>query len=92
MAASRRPKNELNFFVPEKIQLIFLPLQARRDAALDGLLNDAVAPTKYADLNYTVIADSPLLGFIQIDKKGLGTTIQKIQPISRDRLVFNGTD
>jgi hypothetical protein len=25
-------------------------------------------------------------------KKGLGTTIQKIQPISRDRLDFNGTD
>ena len=57
------------FWRSKKIQLIFLPLEARRAAAIDGLLNDATAPTKYANLDYTVIADSPLLGFIQIDEE-----------------------
>jgi hypothetical protein len=28
-----------------------------------------VTPSKYANLDYTVIADSPLLGFIQIDEE-----------------------
>ena len=87
-------KDELNFF--SKIQLIFSSMQARRDAALNGLLNDVDAPTKCPDLNYTVIADSPLLGFIQIDEEGARNGQQKIQPIStgqtrfqRDRLVLD---
>ena len=61
-------------------------MQARRDAALNGLLNNVDAPTKCPDLNYTVIADSPLLGFIQIDEEGARNGHTK------NSTYLNGTD
>ena len=90
-------KNSTHLFLTiEKIQLIFLPLQVRRDAALDGLLNDHDAPTKYTDLHYTVIADSFLLGFIQIDEEGArnghtknSTYLKGQTRFQRDRLVLD---
>eukprot|EP00986_Skeletonema_menzelii_P012230 scaffold6654_cov135-Skeletonema_menzelii.AAC.3 len=42
-----------------------------KDTTVNGRLNDAVAPTKYADLFYNVFADFLLLGSIRIDREVL---------------------
>ena len=89
MAASRRPKDELNFFDARKNSTHLLA---------DGTLPLTVSQTMRRPQPSTQTASttfqlspSGLVSF-KSTKKSLGTTIQKIQPISRDRLDFNGTD
>eukprot|EP00986_Skeletonema_menzelii_P008173 scaffold3362_cov122-Skeletonema_menzelii.AAC.1 len=42
-----------------------------KDTTVNGRLNDAVPPTKYANLFYNLFADFLLLGSIQIDREVL---------------------
>eukprot|EP00984_Skeletonema_dohrnii_P014644 scaffold6164_cov89-Skeletonema_dohrnii-CCMP3373.AAC.9 len=52
------------------------------DAALNGLLNDAVTPTEYSDYYYNTLANSLWLGYIQINGGGAWEGHIKIQHIS----------
>eukprot|EP00984_Skeletonema_dohrnii_P018441 scaffold8630_cov67-Skeletonema_dohrnii-CCMP3373.AAC.1 len=62
-----------------KIQHIFY---LQPDAALNGLLNDAVTPTEYSDHYYNTLANSLWLGSIQIDGGGAWEGHIEIQHIS----------
>eukprot|EP00985_Skeletonema_marinoi_P001401 scaffold565_cov84-Skeletonema_marinoi.AAC.1 len=66
--------------------------RAKIDTALNGLLNDAVAPTKYSDLYYNTLANSLWLGSIQIDRGGARSRQSGNSPHLNGTDSLNGTD
>eukprot|EP00984_Skeletonema_dohrnii_P007909 scaffold2911_cov159-Skeletonema_dohrnii-CCMP3373.AAC.17 len=60
------------------------------DAALNGLLNDAVTPTEYSDHYYNTLANSLWLGSIQIDGGGAWEGHIKFNISQPDTLIQTG--